>query len=233
MAGTILDVVSQAWRNYLDGIVRFLPRLLATLSILVAGWLIAAVLRFATKKLLALVRFDALAQRSGLLDVLKKAEIPSAESAAGTLVFWLLFIGFLLSGVEALGFSGLESLVADFLRFVPSLLVALAILAIGLVGANFAWRATLLAAVNASLPSARLVAAAVRLLIIVLVVAMALEQIAVAQTVVLTAFAIAFGAVMLGLAIAFGIGGSGVARRLLEQQFPGEEKRPSDGASHL
>ena len=62
---------------------------------------------------------------------------------------------------------------------------------------------------------------------------MALEQIAVAKTIVLTAFAIAFGAVMLGLAIAFGIGGGNVARRILEQQFPEREQRESDRISHL
>ena len=63
---------------------------------------------------------------------------------------------------------------------------------------------------------------------------MALDQIAVARTIVLTAFAIAFGAVMLGLAIAFGIGGGSVARRVLERQFPekGHEQKP-DEISHL
>jgi hypothetical protein len=52
---------------------------------------------------------------------------------------------------------------------------------------------------------------------------------------VLTAFAIAFGAIMLGLAIAFGIGGGGVARRILEQQFPEtpEPEKKGEPFSHL
>jgi uncharacterized membrane protein YwaF len=73
----------------------------------------------------------------------------------------------------------------------------------------------------------------VRFLIVILAVAMALEQIAVARSVVLTAFAIAFGAVMLGASIAFGIGGSQVARRVLEQHFPESQSRDSDNVSHL
>jgi hypothetical protein len=113
------------------------------------------------------------------------------------------------------------------------LVVALAILVVGLVVANFAWRATLLAAVNARIGSPRLLSNAVRALILILAVAMALEQIAVAQTVVLTAFAIAFGAVMAGLAIAFGIGGGNLARRFLEQQFPERPPADSDRVSHL
>jgi hypothetical protein len=152
---------------------------------------------------------------------------------AGAVVFWLVFVGFLLSGIDVLGLTALQGLVAGFGTFVPRLVVALAILVVGLVVANFAWRATLLAAVNARIGSPRLLSNAVRALILILAVAMALEQIAVAQTVVLTAFAIAFGAVMAGLAIAFGIGGGNLARRFLEQQFPERPPADSDRVSHL
>ncbi len=122
------------------------------------------------------------------------------------------------------------------MAFLPRLGVGLVILVVGLVAANFAWRATLLAAVNSSLPSARLLSGRVRWLIVALTVAMALEQIGVAKTIMLTAFAIAFGAVMLGVAIAIGIGGGPVARRLLEHQFPEtprEEKSVPDELTHL
>jgi hypothetical protein len=152
---------------------------------------------------------------------------------AGSVVFWLVFLGFLLSGIDVLGLTALQGLVSGFGEFIPRLLVALAILAVGFVVANFAWRAALLAAVNARMSSPRLLSNAVRFLIMILAVAMALEQIAVAQTVVLTAFAIAFGAVMIGMAIAFGIGGGSIARRFLEQQFPERPRADSDRVSHL
>jgi hypothetical protein len=120
--------------------------------------------------------------------------------------------------------------------FLPRLGAGILILVVGLVAANFAWRATLLAAVNSNLPSARLLSGAVRWLIIALTVAMALEQIGVAKTIMLTAFAIAFGAVMLGVALAIGNGGGEVARRMIERQFPepprDEDSRP-DELSHL
>jgi hypothetical protein len=119
-----------------------------------------------------------------------------------------------------------------FGEFVPRLLVALAILVAGFVMSNVAWRATLLAAVSARVPSPRLLGGAVRFLILTMAVAMALDHVAIARAIVLTAFAIAFGAVMLGLAIAFGIGGGGVARRYLEQQFPGRPRDDSDEAPH-
>jgi hypothetical protein len=233
MAQLIADAVGQAWANFLEGIVLYLPRVLATLSIVIAGWVIAALLRVLTRWTLWWLRFDMLSERLGLGALLKAADLPPASVLAGSVVFWLVWLGFLLSGVDVLGLTALEGLVAGFGAFIPRLLVALAILAAGFVIGNFVWRATLLAAINAQIPSPRLLSSAVRYLILILAIAMALEQIAVAQTVVLTAFAIAFGAVMLGLALAFGIGGGGVARRFLENQFPERPPSGPDSMSHL
>jgi hypothetical protein len=233
MAETILDTLREAWTNYLHAIRAFLPRVLATLSIIAAGFLLALALRAATRKILAWVRFDALAERSGAAELLRKAELPPAHRLAGSVVFWLVFVGFLISGIDALGFRGVEGLMVDFVHFIPSLVVGLVVLVVGLLVANFVWRATLIAAVNAKLSAARLLAGAVRVLLVVLTSTMALEQVGVARTVVLTAFAIAFGAVMLAGAIAFGIAGGGLARRVLEEQLGGRPRPERDGMSHL
>lgn len=233
MAQLIADAVGRAWANFLDAIVMYLPRVLATLSIVIVGWLIATALRMVTRWALRSMGFDALTERIGLTPTMKAADLPLPSTLAASLVFWLVWIGFLLSGVDVLGITVLQGLVQGFGQFIPRLLVALAILVTGFVIGNFAWRATLLAAINARVPSPRLLSNGVRFLILILTVAMALEQIAIAQTVVLTAFAIAFGAVMLGLAIAFGIGGGPIARRFLEHQFPERPASNANDVSHV
>jgi hypothetical protein len=234
MAEAIVNALRETGAIYLGALRAFLPRVLATLSIVVAGGLIALVLRALTRRVLGLVRFNALARRTGAAEVLRKAELPAADVLVARVVFWLVFLGFLLSSLGVLGFKGVEGLLAEFLRFIPRLLVAVAILVLGLLAANFAWRATLLAAVNANLPSARLVSALVRVMVVAMVAAMALEQLAVARTVVLTAFAISFGAVMLAVAIAVGIGAGPTARRIIEQHFTRREGgADGDAGSHL
>jgi len=233
MAELILDTLREAWTNYLHAIRAFLPRVLATLSIIAAGWLLALALAAITRKVLAWLRFDALAERTGTADLLRKAELPAAHRVAGSVVFWVVLVGFLISGIDALGFRGMEGLMVDFVHFIPQLVVGVVVLVAGLLVANFVWRATLIAAVNAKLSSARLIAGAVRVLLIVLTATMALEQIGVARTVVITAFAIAFGAIMLAGSIAFGIAGGGIARRILEEQLARRPPGERDGISHL
>ena len=232
MAQRVLEAIEQAGTNFVESVAQLLPRAVVTLSIIVVGWFIAIMLKWLTRWVLGRVGFNTLCERFELAALLKTAGLPSAEALASAAVFWIVWIGFLLSGVDVLGFAVLQGLVDGFALFVPRLLVALAILAIGYVLANVAWRATVLAAVNTRVPSPRLLSGAVRALVLILAAAMALDQIAVARTIVLTAFAIAFGAIMLGLAIAFGMGGGGIARRILDHWFP-EREVPEDEVKHL
>lgn len=233
MLQMVADAIQQAGANFVDAVRAFLPRAIITISLLLVGWVIAAALRLVVKTILERLRFNAMCERMGITAALAPADLPPPDVLVSRIVFWIVWVGFMLSGVDVLGFPALQGLVDEFVRFVPRLLVALAILVAGFMLANFAWRATLLAAVNARVPSPRVLAAAVRGLVLILSSAMALDQIAVARTIVLTAFAIAFGATMLGLAIAFGIGGGGIARRILEHWFPDRPPAEGDRLRHL
>ena len=233
MAQMIANAIRQAGTNFVESLALFLPRMVTTLAIIIVGWLIAMLLRTIVRSVAGWLRINVAAERFGVAPLLKMADLPPADALLGAIVFWLVWLGFLLSGIDVLGFTSLQGLLASFWAFVPRLLLAVVILIIGFVVANFAWRATLLAAVNGRVPSPRLLSGAVRWLILILTGAMALEQIAVARTVVLTAFAIAFGALSLAVAIAFGIGGGGIAKRILEHQFPEQPRSSADEISHL
>lgn len=233
MTTLVLDSMRRSWEACLGGVEHLLPRVLAMLVLVSAGWIMAVALRWALRRSLAWLRIDALAERAGIAQVLKAADLPRPSTLVGSVAFWFVWLGFILLGVTALEVAALNAVVSGLIQFVPRLLLAALIAVAGTVVAHVAWRATLLAAVNAKLPSARLLARAARMLILILTGAMALEHIAVAQTVVMLAFAITFGAVMLGLAIAFGIGGSRLAGRALDRQFPERPAGSSDEVTHL
>jgi hypothetical protein len=114
---------------------------------------------------------------------------------------------------------GLQEYVSRFFLYLPRLLVGVFIVFFGLLAATFFYRAALLAAVNANLPSPRVLAVSLRTVIVILAVSMAFEELGLAERTIIVAFAIAFGALMLGLAIAFGLGGQDLARRFLERRF--------------
>ncbi|HXK08266.1 MAG TPA: hypothetical protein VMT70_01350 [Vicinamibacteria bacterium] len=233
MWDSILTTLRETWSGYVDGLRLVIPRLLAMLSVVAAGWVIAALARAVTSRALGWLRVSRLAERAGAAELLRKAELPPAERIVSSAVFWVLFLGFLLAGLDALGLDTLGSLRSEALLLVPRLVGALAILAVGLVVANVLWRVVLLAAVNAGWPSARLVGGAVYFLTATLAVAMALDHVGFARPIVLAAFALVVGTVMLALAIAVGIGAGPLVRRLLEERLAPRSRPESDGSSHL
>ncbi len=144
------------------------------------------------------------------------------------------WLGFILLGVRALGILVLEEQIARFFLFLPRLFVATFIMFFGLLAASFFSRAALLAAVNANVPSPRVLSLAVRSIIVVFVLSIVFEELGLAEQTMLVAFGIAFGALMLGLAIAFGLGGRALARRFLEKRFVrGKKEENEDELSPL
>lgn len=233
MIQEIADALAQSWHNFATAFVLFVPRFIAAAIIFAVGFVVSVVVRRGVHGILAWLRFDRLAQRIGASEMLRVAEMPSAGLLVAKLVFWIVWIGFIVSAVDTLQFGPFQGLVDEFFRLVPRFLVALLILALGFLIGNFVWRATLLASVNAGLRGARLLSGALRLMVVAIAAVMALDQLGLATTIVLTAFAITFGALMLGLAIAFGLGGRDAARQLLEQHFKTQAERETDAAPHL
>ena len=233
MTETLLNGVTQTLNAALEMALHTVPKILGMVIIVAVGWVIAMIVKIILRHALNLVKFNVLCDNVGASQMLTKADLPPPTELLARLVFWVTWATFLMLGISTLGLVVLQEQISRFFLYVPQIFVALLILLIGILLANFVSRAVLLGMVNANVPSARLLSNAVRMFIVILTVAMALEHVALAKSVVLIAFSIAFGAVMLGLAIAFGLGGRDVARRFLERQFTEDTKGEKDEISHL
>jgi hypothetical protein len=233
VADAILRTLRDTWTGYLEMILAILPRLLSMLSVLGVGWLAAALARVVAARLLRWLRLPRLAERTGAAEILRKAELPPADRLLASLLFWLFLAGFLLVGLDVLGFHTLAALRSEVSSLVPRLMASLVILAIGLVLANVVWRVVLLATVNAGWPFGRALSGGVYALLVSVTVAMALEHLGVASAIVLVAFAIAFGALMLALSVALGIAGGPILRRAIEERLAERARPRTDGSAHL
>lgn len=235
MGEYILNSLSSTLERFGHMAIEFLPRLIAMLIIILVGWILAVILRLVLRYLFRLFNFNRLCQSAGLTQMLAKAALPPPDELLSRLVFWMVAVTFLFLGFNALGILALQELISKFFQILPQIFVAVLVFFVGLLAANFFSRAVLLGAVNAGYPSPRLLSQLVRLLIIILAITMALDQVGLGHHVVMIAFSIAFGAVMLGLALAFGLGGRDAARGVIERQLVERKKREEDDeeVSHL
>ena len=213
----------------------FLPNLLAMLVVLFIGILLALVLKRFLAKFLAAINFDSWSDRMGFTKLMRKGDLWSKPSAAlGEIVFWLLIIITLMSGLNALQIPAIDQLVNQFFSYIPRLFSAAMILVIGYLLSGFISRAVLITAANSGFHYAKLLAKVVHTLLIMLILAMIMEQLQIAPSIVLAAFSIIFGGIVIALAIAFGVGGIDAARRIIEKEtMPKREDETKDEIEHI
>ncbi|MEQ6341370.1 MAG: hypothetical protein M3A44_06855 [Gammaproteobacteria bacterium] len=205
----------------------FLPNLLAMLVILISGIVLARVVRFMVVKSLTAINFDRWSDRTGFTTLMRKGGIWAKPSATlGTIIFWLLIIITLMIGLSALNTRTIDNLVEQFFGYMPRVFSAAMILIFGYVLAGFISQGILIAAVNSGYHYAKLLAQAIRTLLIVLILAMPMEQLQIAPSIVHAAFSIIFGGIVIALAISFGVGGIDAARRMIEREST--EKRAEE-----
>lgn len=202
----------------------FVPNMLAMLIILLIGFVLARIVRLLLVKFLGAVNFDSWSDRMGFTKLMRRGDVWSKPSAVvANMLFWLLVIITMLAGLYALQITAMNQLVASVIGYIPQLFSALMILVIGYVFSEFVSRAVLIAAANSGFHYAKLLSKAVNTLLIVLILAMVLEQLQIAPTVVLAAFSIVFGGIVVALAVAFGVGGIPAARRMIEREVNTKE----------
>ena len=212
------------------------PRLLAALTLALAGWALAVVVRRLTVRLLQVVDLDGRCARQGVTATLGRAGIRRSPSQLiGRLVFLVIFAIGLLMAIEALEVPAAVGLAPVVIKFLPNVLIAALVMTIGWLLANFLAEALLIFIVNAQLAGGPVMAGALRWLVLLFTASVALTQLGIAREMVLLVFGILFGGTVLGLALAFGLGGRGLAQEVLESWLRKRERNAdgSDGVSHL
>ncbi len=212
------ELIADPIRQMLTKIMAYLPILLGALIILIVGWIVAKVIRRAVDWLLKTVRFDVMADKTGISEVLRKGDLEiTAREVVSGLVYWLIIIMVLVMTVDALGLPKASDVLTNLFAYVPKVIAALLVLVVAMFLAGFVSGIVRTACGNANLPKPELIAGISRWAIIIFAVTIAMEELGIAPLLVGTAFNIILGGAVLALAIAFGLGGKDAAARYLEE----------------
>ena len=212
-----------------------LPNVLAMSIILLVGLAAAWSIGLVVERLLRVIGLDHLTNRLGVNAALARGGVKADPSyLVGRTAYWLVVAFAILGGLGALNLQPLNQFAQSFLAYLPRLFTATLILVAGYLLSNFVSQAVLIAAVNAGIPPARLVAACSRWGVQLVAVAMALEQLSIAQNIVVVGFGIMFGGIVMAAAIAFGLGAKDLAKEFLEQRLSNKSRdRAPDDLRHL
>lgn len=197
-----------------------IPRIVGFLVILVIGWLVAGILAAAVAALLRMIRFNDLAQRSGITNFVHEMGI--RRDAAGVLadiVKWFVRLIVLVVAFDALGLPAVSSILQQFLLWIPNLVVAVVILVIAGLAATALSDLVRGATAQAGFSNPDLLATITRVAVWAFGIVVAVNQIGVATTLVNTLFMGLVGAIALAAGLAFGLGGRDTAGRIVDNWY--------------
>ncbi len=208
----------------------FLPGVLTMLLVLAFALVLAILIRFALRRSLAGIDFDRRVHRWGLTATGEWMPKNAPTEVAAHAGFWfVLLVGF-LAGLKGLGTDVTDALAARTLAYIPNLLEALLIFAVGVAVSRFLQRTTLINAVNLQLHSARLISLGVKWLVLLFTVALALHELGVGGAVLTVSFARVFGGIVLAVALAVGLGAREPVTGPREQRW--RDERPPTEEEH-
>ncbi len=211
---SIVDSIQALWYKVLG----FLPNIIAAIIILILGWLIAIFLGKLVHKILVSIKADHAADRLGLDTLSRRSGRRLTISGLGQwLVKWFILIGVFVAAAEILGLDEVSNFLYNVVfPYFGNVIVAVAILLVGLIAANFLADIVRAALMSAEQKSANALASITRWAVIIMTVLTALAQLRVQTQFIQNLFTAIVAMVAIAGGIAFGLGGRDHAKKVLD-----------------
>ncbi|MCL5667367.1 MAG: hypothetical protein M1383_06380 [Patescibacteria group bacterium] len=131
--------VFQSLKELYYQVLVYVPNLIAAIIVVILGWLVALFLSKLVLKILELVKIDHLADQLGLQNLSEKAGRRLSLAKTGAwIVKWFFFLSSFIAAADILGLRDVSVfLYQDVLGYAGHVVVAMAILLLGILAANF------------------------------------------------------------------------------------------------
>lgn len=222
-----IDAITTPAVAMLNNILTFVPKIFAAVVVLIIAYFVAQFVKDLITNLLTSIGFNNLFDWLGL-----SSTPPSSSSSdpnatvlqdggtnqtpseiAGLVAFVGIILFAVVSATQIMELQALSLIVNQLIFIAGQVLYGLVVLAIGLYLASLAYN--LIASSGGS--QAKLLGQIARIGIIVLVSAMALQQMGIAPSIVNLAFGLFMGAMAVAIALAFGLGGRDIASSQIQK----------------
>lgn len=205
---------------------RFLPKLGLAVVVLLVGWLLAKMLHGAVIRALKYVNFSNLTAKAGMDKFLTQGGIKknTAEILA-LLIYWLVILATLLMATEVVELDVVSALFNNIILFIPKVIVAVLILAIGFYFARVVSDIIIAYGKNVGMQDAEIIGRVAQYAIMAFVIIISLGQMDIGQGILVPAFLILFGGVVFALSLAFGLGGQKWAASQFEKLGRKDKRR--------
>src|SRR3989338_43977 len=212
------DVVATSLKGLYDKLAAFLPVLVVGLVVLILGWIVGIGLGNLVGKLLEMLKVDNLANSLGLDKLSERTGKKLSVSAFGNwLIKWFFIIATFVAAADILGLSQVGAfLYGQVIPYFGNVIVAVAIMLVGMVAASFLHGVVRHALQAGGLRTSDTLALITKWAILVFTFLAALSELHVADSFVKDLFRAFVAMLAVAGGIAFGLGGRDHAKKILD-----------------
>jgi small-conductance mechanosensitive channel len=202
----------------------FLPELLAAAVLVLVGLLVALAVRFLAGRLLTRL-LERARKRAEFRETVDEPEVHSTiPMIVAGFVFWVTWLFFLSAAIESLGFTVVTDVLSRVTYYLPDVFAAIVIVLAGGIIARVVQRAAIEGARSAGVLQAERVGRAAQLMVLVVSVLVALDQIGIDAQLLMILMAVLMAATFGSAGLAFGLGarvavGNIIASRYVVQMY--------------
>lgn len=197
-----------------------LPSILGALMIILIGWLLAKFAAFVVSRLLKAVRFDKLAEKINVGEYLEKANVKMTPSQLlGKFFYWLILLLVFTTASDTLGWNAVSEEIANLIRLLPQLLLAIVFFIVGSFIATFVRDLIRSTTSSLGIGAGKIISNAVFYLLFILVSLTALEQAGMDTSIITSNLLLILGTILLAGAISYGLASRDVLSNILASFF--------------
>ncbi|NNE28273.1 MAG: mechanosensitive ion channel [Saprospiraceae bacterium] len=168
-----LGILTDLWASFIG----ILPNIVGAIIVFFIGWIIAKILARVVRKVLSSIGLDKLAEKLNQIELVEKTKMKIVPSRIfSKIIYYILLLIFAIVAAEILQFEAVTNLVLDILNYIPNLIAAIIVLAIGLLLGDFIKNIVLTTMKSLGIPSAKIIASFVFYFIVLMTVVTALTQ---------------------------------------------------------
>jgi small-conductance mechanosensitive channel len=212
-----------------ENITAILPNIVGAILVFLIGWLIAKTIARVIKKVLGKVGIDKLAERLNEIEIVYKSNIKIVPSILlSKIVYYMLMLIVIMAATDVLKMQAVSKLVNDIINYIPSLLTAMAILAIGILVADTVKNAVQTACTSLAIPAGKVISSVVFYFLFINVLMMALSQAQLETGFIESNISIILAGVVGAFAIGYGFASRNIVASLLTSFYNKERVKIGD-----
>jgi hypothetical protein len=210
----------EAWQPIWSAFISFLPQFIGALVVFIIGLLVASWAKKIVEGVLEVVRFQNFARKIGAEAFWKRAEIKfTTTEIIGAFVKWFIILVFFIATVDILGLTTVSKVLTGFLAYIPNVVSAALIFAVGFFVANLVEGLVRGALATVDHEAAKLVSQLARWVVLVIALFTAISELKVAQELVETFFTGLTYTIVLAIGLAIGLGAKDVVAKTLDDWY--------------